>query len=81
MLNFLPPDHLLTPLVMPIARRGVAAGGAHLRLDVVGGASAAAAHGVRFLDLLFEGLLRVRHGLSSDLERERRQAKGQAGAE
>ena len=57
----LPADHLLAPLVVPVAGRRVAAGAALLELDVERGAAAAAAGRVRLLDLLLEGLLRVRH--------------------
>ena len=58
----LPANHLRAPVVMPVARRRVAAGAAHLLLKVERGAAAAAAGRVRLLDLHLVGLLGVRHG-------------------
>ena len=48
----LPADHLLAPVVMPIAGGRIPAGAADLLLNVEGGAATAAAGCVRLLDLL-----------------------------
>ena len=61
----LPANHLRAPVVMPVARRRVAAGAAHLLLKVERRAAAAAAGRVRLLDLHLVGLLGVRHGWRS----------------